>query len=104
MNSLEVLNALHHLSVRHAGVYFADRLPRVWMRSTAIIARMNMIDLVNTGFLHRQEHILIAACRSWTEDSSYDFAETPPCINWNTMTFQGMLSQTYGQYCCVFYV
>ena len=27
MNSLEILNTLHYLSVRHAGVYPADRLP-----------------------------------------------------------------------------
>ena len=38
MNSLEVLNALHHLSVRYARIYPANQLPRVWTRSTAIVA------------------------------------------------------------------
>jgi len=38
MNSLEILQALRHLSVRYAGIYPADRLSRVWTRSTTIIA------------------------------------------------------------------
>jgi len=35
----EVLNALHQLSVRHARVCPADRLPSVWTKSTAIVAK-----------------------------------------------------------------
>ena len=44
MNSLEVLSALHHLSVRHAEVYPADRLLRVWTRSTVIVANTDDHD------------------------------------------------------------
>jgi len=38
MNSLEVLNTSHRLSVQYVGVYLADRLPRMWTRSAAIVA------------------------------------------------------------------
>ena len=38
MNSLEILQALQRLNCRDVGVYAADRLPRVWTRSTAIVA------------------------------------------------------------------
>jgi len=68
MNSLEVLNALHHLSVRHAGVYPADRLSRVWTRSTAIVVNTDDHNR-SVAFYHRwtrnRKHISIAMdCRS----------------------------------------
>ena len=44
MNSLEVSNVLHHLSVWHAGIYPTDRLPSVWTRSTAIVANTDDHD------------------------------------------------------------
>ena len=43
-NLLELLNALHHLSARHAEVYPFDQLSRVWTRSTVIVANMDYYD------------------------------------------------------------
>ncbi|XP_018347280.1 PREDICTED: proline-rich protein 36-like [Trachymyrmex septentrionalis] len=66
------------------GDYPADRLPRVWTRSTAIVANTNDHDRSGQHWVafyidEGQERILIAmACRPWIQDSSYDFDETPP--------------------------
>jgi len=86
MNSLEILQALCHLSVRYAGVYPTDRLPRVWTRSTAIItARTITINLANIAFYideQEQERVSIATdYRPWTPDSFYVFDGTLPRID-----------------------
>ncbi|RLU20353.1 hypothetical protein DMN91_006961 [Ooceraea biroi] len=44
INSLKILQALQHLRVGHAEVYPADRLPRVWTRSTVIVANTDNHD------------------------------------------------------------
>jgi len=77
-------NTLHHFSVGHAEVY-ADRLPRVGTRLTAIAANTDNHDQLSTeppstSMNMGQEHILIATyfdCRLWTQGSSYAFTETP---------------------------
>jgi len=109
MNSLEILQALRHLSVRYAGVYPADRLPRVWTRSIAIIA--------NTDDHDRPGQHWVAFYIDKHETGTYfDSYGLPPLDSrfllrlrrnsimhrWNTTQLQGMLSQTCGQYCCVF--
>ena len=85
MNSLEVLlNALHHFSVRHA-VYPVDQLPRVWTKSITIVANTDNHDRHGQHwvafYIDEYIHISIATfCYPWTQDSSYDFAETSPSI------------------------
>ena len=108
MNSLEILNALHHLSVQHAEVYPADRLPRVWTRSTAIVANTDDHDRPDQHFaFYIDEH------GTGTYFDSYGLPPLDPrfllrfrrnstTYRWNTTTLQGILSQTCGQYCCVF--
>ncbi|XP_011858853.1 PREDICTED: uncharacterized protein LOC105556375 [Vollenhovia emeryi] len=85
MNSLEILQALGHLRVRYAGVYPADRLPRVWTRSTAIVANTDNHDQPGRHWVafYVDEHGTGTYFDSyglppWTPDSSYAYVETPP--------------------------
>ena len=109
MNSLEILQALHQLNVSYAGVYPADRLPRVWTRSTAIVA--NTDDHDRPG-----QHWVAFYIDEQGAGTYFDSYGLPPLDSrfllrlrrnsathrWNTSTLQGTLSQTCGQYCCVF--
>lgn len=109
MNTLEILQALHHLSVRHAGVYPADRLPRVWTRSTAIVANTDEHDRAG-------QHWVAFYIDKHGTGTYFDNYGLPPLDSrflhrlrrnstthrWNITPLQGMLSQTCGQYCCVF--
>lgn len=109
MNSLEILQALQQLSVRYAGVYPADRLPRVWTRSTAIVA--------NTDNHNRPgQHWVAFYVDEQGAGTYFDSYGLPPLDSrfllllrrnstthrWNTTRLQGLFSQTCGQYCCVF--
>jgi len=88
MNSLEILQALRHLSVKYTGVYPADRLPKVWTWSIVIIANTddyNRPDQHWVAFLHQRtwnrKRISIATdYRLWIPDSSYVFDVTQPRI------------------------
>lgn len=109
MNSLQILQALHHLSVRYANVYPADRLPRVWTRSTAIVANTDDHDRPGQHWVA----FYIDEQGAGTYFDSYGLSPVDSrfllrlrrnsnTYQWNTTPLQGMLSQTCGQYCCVF--
>jgi len=109
MNSLEILQALRHLSVRYANVYPADRLPRVWTRSIAIIANTYdhdrpsqhwvafYIDEYGTGTYFDNYELPLLDSRFLLR-----FRRNSTTHRWNTMQPQGMLFQTCRQYCCLF--
>jgi len=88
MDSLEILQALSQASSQcQICGRLSDRRPRVWTRSTAIIANTADHDhLANIGSLStsmntEQEHISVATdYRPWTPDSSYVFDGTLPRI------------------------
>lgn len=109
MNSCEILQALRHLDARHVGVYPADRVPRVWTRSTAIVA--------NTDEHNRPgEHWVAFFLDEHGTGTYFDSYGIPPLDSgfllrlrrnstihrWNTQQLQGIFSQTCGQYSCVF--
>ncbi|XP_036150790.1 uncharacterized protein LOC118648558, partial [Monomorium pharaonis] len=107
MNSLEILRALRQLNAKYVGVYPADRLPRVWTRSTAIVANTDN---------HNQpgEHWVAFYVDERGTGTYFDSYGLPPLdsrfllrlrrnsakYRWNTVPLQGLLSQTCGQYCC----
>lgn len=109
MNSVEILQALRHLNVRYAGVYPADRLPRLWTRSTAIVANTDNHDRPG-------QHWVAFHIDQQGAGTYFDSYGLPPLdprfllrlrrnsttYRWNTTQLQGNLSQTCGQYCCVF--
>lgn len=109
MNSLEILRALHHLNVGHAGVYPADRIPRVWTKSTAIVANTDNHDRPG-------QHWVAFYLDKHGEGTYFDSYGLPPLDSrfnlrlrrnstthkWNIMRLQNTFSQTCGQYCCVF--
>lgn len=109
MNSIEILQALHHLSARYAGVFPADRLPRVWTRSTALIANTDEHDRPGQHWVA----FYIDEQGKGTYFDSYGLPPLDPRFlqrlrrnstshQWNTVPLQGTFSQTCGQYCCVF--
>lgn len=109
MNSLEILQALHHLSVKYVGVYPADRLPRMWTRPTAIIANTDNHDRAGQHWIA----FYIDEQGAGTYFDSYGLPPLDPrfllrlrrnstTYQWNNQTLQGMFSQACGQYCCVF--
>ncbi|KAL6416887.1 hypothetical protein ACFW04_013004 [Cataglyphis niger] len=91
MNSCEILQALRHINARHAGIYPADRVPRVehWVaffldeHGSATYFDSYEIPPVHPGFLLRLRRNSIIH-------------------GWNTRQLQGIFSQTYGHYSCVF--
>ncbi|KAL6423076.1 hypothetical protein ACFW04_010510 [Cataglyphis niger] len=74
MNSREILQALRHINVKHAGVYPADRVPWVWTRSTAIVAN---IDEHNRPGEHWPPILTATEYHPCILDFSFDSAETP---------------------------
>jgi len=62
----------------------ADRLTRAW--STTIVALKDNYDRPGQLAFYIDEHSTgtyfdsYEACRPWTQDSSYDFIETPPRV------------------------
>ncbi|XP_036138903.1 uncharacterized protein LOC118644434 [Monomorium pharaonis] len=113
MNSLEIVRALHQINAKYAGVYPADRLSRMWTRLTAIVANTDAHDRPG-------EHWVAFYLDERGTGTYFDSYGSPPLdirfllqlrrnsmqYHWNTEPLQGLLSQTYGQYCCfsIFYV
>ena len=88
MNSLKVLYALHHLSVRHAGVCRLTVESVDEVDCHLALALKDDYDRPGQHWLafYIDEHSTgtyfdsYEACRPWTQDSSYDFAEIPPRV------------------------
>ena len=110
MNSAEILQALHRLNVRYTGVYSADRLPRVWTRSTAIVANTDDHDRPGTHWIafYIDEHGTGTYFDSYGIPPHSDarfllrLRRNSTTYRWNSKQLQGFFSQTCGQYCCVF--
>lgn len=109
MNTLDIQRALQQLDVRYAGVYPADRLPKVWTRSTAIVANTDNHDRPGQHWVA----FYIDQDGSGTYFDSYGIPPSDPrfflrlrrnsvIYRWNTVRLQGQLSATCGHYCCVF--
>nr|XP_012234630.1 PREDICTED: uncharacterized protein LOC105679277 [Linepithema humile] len=89
MNSLEILHALHRLNVRYAAVYPADRLPRVWTRSTAIVANTDehnrperhWVPFTSTSMVPAHISIVTESRHTRINDFICDFDEIPPRID-----------------------
>lgn len=109
MNTLEIQQALRQLNVKHTGVYPADRVPKVWTRSSAIVA--NTDDHKRPG-----EHWVAFFLDENGKGTYFDSYGIPPLHpgfllrlrhnskihRWNIQQLQGVFSQTCGHYSCVF--
>ena len=110
MNSLEILQALKRLCCNHVGVYAADRLPRAWTRSTAIVANTDEHDKPGTHWVafYIDEHGAGTYFDSYGLPPHTDqrflmrLRRNSVTYRWNTVQLQGLFSQTCGHYCCVF--
>jgi len=108
INSLEILNALHHLSVRYAGVYPADRLPRMWIRSTVIVVNTDDHNRLDEHWIafYIDEHGTYFDSYSLPSLDPRRFRRNSTTNLLNTTTLQGILSNlwTILLYISTFYV
>lgn len=109
MNSLEVLEALRHVSAQTKGVFPADRIPSRWSRPTAIVA--NTDDHTKPG-----THWVAIYVDNNGQGIFFDSYGLPPLVNqhrnrlrrnttsyeWNTKPLQSIKSRVCGEYCVMF--
>lgn len=109
MNSLEVLEALQHVSAQTRGVFPADRIPSRWSRPTAIVA--NTDDHTQPG-----THWIAIYVDNNGHGTFFDSYGLPPLISrhrnrlrrnttaydWNTKPLQSIKSKVCGEYCIMF--
>ncbi|KAL6417353.1 hypothetical protein ACFW04_012811 [Cataglyphis niger] len=101
MNSREILQALRHINVRHAGVYPADRVPWVWTRSTAIVANT---DEHNRPGEHWPPTLTATEYHPCNLDFSFDSDETPLFIVGILNNYKEFFRKHAGTIVAYFYI